>query len=270
MKQKSVEFRAGAWGRRLLAGVFAGSAWLAGSTAAQAQAVRAGEMSFELASGSQLSYLGIDVVALEASLCGALPAPSTKDPKLVIANDGGHTGRVFGLDVQLATESGGGTQIAVEVEAGALSLTGPHPLPTSCGSWSYRLSLDPGAPSPVSTLNLMRNRASDQGGAFVGSVGLAATLELTPLSGGAVQLRTYNLQLDLSGTWGLSRTSGVGDSGVSGNLSNLILFTQKSGSSWVKTAQAAPAHSLEDPNPGQLVLQPTDEALAELNAPRPR
>ncbi|HXU80061.1 MAG TPA: hypothetical protein VN914_01605, partial [Polyangia bacterium] len=109
---------------------------------------------------------------------------------------------------------------------------------------------------------------SDTWGAFSGTVTVAASLELVPLAGGASQWRSYTLTLDLAGTWGLAAAAGKGAS-LPASASNVILFTQKSGSLWVKSAQTAPQLSAEDPNPGQLVLQPTDAALGWLN-PVPR
>lgn len=251
--------------------VIVGALWFAlmGAGGAGAQSVKSGELTLELASGGQLSYLGIDLVDLEASLCGAT-APSAKDPKLVVANDGGNTGRVFGLNVGAASEAPGGTPISVTLTPGVVSLAGPSPLVTACGSWSYRLTLDPVLPSPASTLTLARSQASDAWGSFTGSLGLVTALELTPDAGGAAQWRFYTLTLDLAGSWGFATsTAGRGGSGLPANASNLVLFAQKSGTLWVKNAQAVAAHSVEDPNPGQLILQPTDAALGWLNSPAP-
>jgi hypothetical protein len=241
---------------------------LVGAGGAEAQAVKSGAMELELASGGQLSYLGIDLVELEESLCLSTE-PTTKDPKLVVANDGGHTGRVFSLDVGVASEAPGGTPITVPVTPGVVSLAGPGPLVTGCGSWSYRLTLDPLLPSSASTLTLARSQPSDASGSFTGSLSLATALELTPDAGGAAQWRFYTLTLDLAGSWGFAAPlGGRGGSGLPANASNLVLFAQKSGLVWVKTAQAVAAHSAEDPNPGELILQPTDTALGWLNAPR--
>ena len=251
--------------RRLLAGCFVlALSSLPLAPRAAAQSVRSGEMAFELAGGASLSYLGVDLVQLEYSLCGI--APMIKDPKLVVANDGGHTGRLFGLDALAATELSGGTTIRVDVIPASLHLASPTPLVTACGGWTYTLTLDAGQVQTPATLTLLRNRPVDVAGAFTGSVTVAALLDFVPQGGGAAQQRFYTLTLDLSGTWALDPTS-AGKGGAAPTASNLVLFTQKNGALWVKDPKAAPEHSLEDPNAGQLVLQPADSALDRLNPP---
>jgi hypothetical protein len=189
----------------------------------------------------------------------------------VVANDGGHTGRSFGLDAVQATESGHGQIVTVEVLPASLALIGPEPFTTGCGDWTYRLSLDPGASSSASLLTLVRGRASDVGGAFTGSVTLPVLLAFTPVGGGPTLERPYSLTLDLGGSWGLAGGArGGAQVGLPAAASNLVLFVQKTGTGWVKNAQVAAAESQEDPNPGQLVLQPTEEAIGWLNPPRPR
>jgi hypothetical protein len=57
---------------------------------------------------------------------------------------------------------------------------------------------------------------------------------------------------------------------IPASASNLVLFIQRTGSGWAKNAQVAATETEEDPNPGQFVLQPTDEAMLWLNPSRPR
>lgn len=267
MKQKWMKCGLRPSARVLLA---LGAAFLAARGAA-AQSVRTGEMALELASAAQLSYLGVDTLELQTWVCGASILPSVKDPKLVVANDGGHTGRTFGLDATLATESSHGQVIAVEVLPGSLALIGPAPFVTGCGDWTYRVSLDQGAHPDASILTLVRSRASDLGGAFTGTVTLPAILAFTPVGGGATLERPHTLTLDLAGTWGLAGGSRGGASpGVPASSSNLVLFIQKAGSGWAKNAQVAATETEGDPNPGELVLQPTDEAMLWLNPALPR
>lgn len=240
------------------------AAFLASPWAARAQTVRAGEIALELG-GLAPSYLGVDLVQLEASLC-ASTVPSTKDPKLVVANDGGHTGRSFTLDAVAATELSGGTAIVVDFAASGLHLAGPSPFVTTCGSWAYQVTLDPGRIAPPAALTLIRNRPADVSGAFSGSVTVPALLELVPQAGGPSQWRFYTLTLSLAGTWGLAPPpSGKGGSTPPAG-SNLVLYAQRSGGAWVKSPQTATQQSAEDSNSGQLVLQPTDAALGALDA----
>lgn len=225
-----------------------------------AQAISAGKSALELAA-SPASYLGIDLDQLEASLCAAPPAPSTRDPKLVIANDGGQTGRVLSLEVSSAH---GGTLIAVDVTPGSLAFVGPSPFVTACGGWDYRVTLDNGRLAPSSTLALLRNAPSDTSGVFTGVVQVPAAVELVPQLGGASQWRFYTLSLDLSGGWALALAP-AGGRGAPLGSSNLVLFAQKSGASWVKGAQPAVQRSLEETAAGQLMLEATDAGIVSLN-----
>jgi hypothetical protein len=110
--------------RALLGCLLGAAALLAGMTGAQAQPVRTGEVALEPASGAELSYLGVGLLEVETWLCGASILPSVRDPRLVVANDGGHREPTLGLNLAFAAESAEGTQIAVDVRPRELARAG--------------------------------------------------------------------------------------------------------------------------------------------------
>lgn len=227
---------------------------------APAAAVEPGGLALRLAV-PDVSSVGFDPAELESLLCASSDSRGADDCRLVVKNDGS-TGRSPEMgDLELTVLPGellSRCHPVVQLQASALSLESmeDEPLSTSCGGWSYVVTLDPEVVQPLSALTLLAQGTGDHG-FFVGTFELA--VEIT-FSGPGTVVATRRLSLDVSGRW---TTAGLAP--VDGS-SDLVLFAEPMLGQWVERPDTAK----DSTRCTQLYLVPVPSSLSRLNAPSGR
>lgn len=234
----------------------------------RADSIVPGTLSLDL--GDSLpTYLGVSSSLLGAELCGSPPNGDTKDPKLLAANDGGHSTNALALGVLATTESSDGTEIVVDVTTTGLQLFGPKPLDSDCGQWNYRVILVAYAGQPVTSLTLHRASATDRTGVFTGTVTLTATMEFTEIDTLEVVELPIDLTLALQGPWatasGTGRPPRGGRQAPSPPTSNLALFAVLVDGVFAPLSTPNVQSSSQYGAGGQVVLQASASSLVALN-----
>jgi hypothetical protein len=173
-----------------------------------------GEVALEL-SDLATSTLGIHPVILNEALCPPLPGGPISGGVGecgITVNNGGPP-RTFNLVVNHYTLNTDGTTTATAF-SDRLSLVGAKPFESSCGMWSFEVTLDPHAAQPSSAIRLGRPAAGAYTAWFSGTATVAALLRFTEVTSHQVQEIPTTLTLDLAGRWtalakgGASTTTG--------------------------------------------------------------
>lgn len=239
---------------------------------AEAQEIDPGLLEIDLGTSHQ-TFLGISPSSLESDLCGVVVTGGTKDPKLLASNDGSHRQDALALAVMAVHPIGDGSTVELEVATAGFQLAGSAPLGTVCGSWTYRVILDPRVVPESRTLTLHRNGPNDNLGVFSGTVEFAATIECTEEETLEVREIPLSLSLDLQGPWAAAPSSSRGGGGDPRGrqappppTTNLVLFAGPVNGEFGPLSTPNVQRSLEYVSAlGQVVLQASDSSIAALN-----
>lgn len=197
--------------------------------AQQPSPIRAGELRLEIAE-STFSALAISVPALGASLCtGASPLHEKAGPKVRCHPDDLDVSakQILRLGIVEAIPSEGGAML-VRLLPHTLSLAGRRPFNTACGTWRYRLTLDPLVRQHVAKAVLRPDAGDSLSGEAHGDLPMAAVLHIESVDGEQRYDMPLTLHLDLKGRWSavpLPLAGGVLDK----SASNLVLFAEAPG-----------------------------------------
>jgi hypothetical protein len=186
------------------------------------------------------SALGISAASLEECLCGTecgLRTGTSEDCRLAVGGygieedpfstgfgTGGTTPSELTLRVvSVAPSTRGGT---VTVEPTALALTFSEPLTTRCGSFSYEVALAAGL-QPQSQIAFLDGGRGDTVGLFVGTLRLAAVIQLAEVGGGHAAHLPLTLAYDTAG-----RFTVLPAGSMPPTWTNLALFTDREDNEW--------------------------------------
>jgi hypothetical protein len=164
--------------------------------------------------------LDVDTQTLETALCGFYDGNGgAGEVGLTSSNDG-----TSGFIVPVLEVVFGVLADTARVSAGGFHWPGAGPAATSCGPWSYAVTLDPDAVQPTSELVLGRAAGSEPTAPFAGIVAAAALLRFSALADGRTRELPVLLQLEIAGRWTVVEDTGAP---LADGDSNLVLLVER-------------------------------------------
>lgn len=201
------------------------------------------------------SYLGISGASLVAEYCNLPPGPPVRDPRLVIANDGGGSTRAETVGLYLVSEVRQGSQSLIKLQPTALLLRSVQSFVGTCGTFDLSVQLDPAWTQPLSTVAVLSG--ANNSGLFAGKVVFEGRLVLELQGYGPVVERHQTLELDLLGRW----TRPLPGANFALTLSDWLPFAETVGGAVVDR----PGCAAELRTNGKLCLQLLPNVLVQAN-----
>jgi hypothetical protein len=178
-----------------------------------------GNVTLELPRTLPLS-LDVPKQTLETVLCGYYDGNGgAGEVGLTSSNDG-----TSGFIVPILEVVFGVLTDTARVSAGGFHWPGAGPAATSCGPWSYAITLDPDAVQPTSELVLGRTAGSEPTAPFAGNVEAAALIRFSALADGGTWELPVLLRLEIAGRWTVVEDT---DAPLADGDSNLVLVVER-------------------------------------------
>lgn len=178
-----------------------------GAGTAQGQVISApGRVALALSDERGPTVLGADLAALDSALCGgpAVRMPGGGEDCRLVAGDK-RMGDPDALEVHVAPSQLG--PATLNVHAVSAYLHGD--LATSCGNWSWELSLDPARRQPSSAIEFLAIGSDPASGTTRGVLVLVARLEFEHSGTGDRVTVPWRVELDLLSRYRFSRWPAV-------------------------------------------------------------
>lgn len=206
------------------------------------------------------SSLGIDFERFTPALCNGAPVKDGPTGRIDCGASVGDT-KIDPIEALLLDFSGKPELAIARLEVLSLELSGLAPWQAPCGTFDLKVTLDPRAAQPVSTLTLIPEGTAPSG-SFSGFLEAAVSLRFEATAGGRVVEIPTQIKIPMGGPYALADLSPEAGQGA---RSNVALLLRRNGDSWTRTASCA-SPPLDCPD---FCLTASKKALDELQLSAP-